>query len=70
MFCRVSSSCGQKVLLMSRRSASSFHPAIPKVPTSPALPRNERKPVIDAPTIEHLGKLASNNDVIVTFTGW
>ena len=58
MFCRVSSSCGQKVLLMSRRSASSFHPAIPKVPTSPALPRNERKPVIDAPIIEQLERIS------------
>ena len=43
---------------MSRRSASSFHPAIPKVPTSPALPRNERKPVIDAPIIEQLERIS------------
>ena len=67
MLFRVSLRCVQKVIKMSRRSASSLHPAIPKVPTSQPLPRNERKPVIDAPTIEHLGKLASNNDVIITF---
>ena len=67
MMFRVSLRCVQKVIKMSRRSASSLHPAIPKVPTSQPLPRNERKPVIDAPTIEHLGKLASNNDVIITF---
>ena len=67
MLCKVSLSYAKKVIEFSRRSYSSLHPAIPKVPTSQPLPgRNkERKPVIDASTIEHLGKLASSDDVII-----